>query len=109
MERSPSWSPDGKTIAYFSDETGEYALHLAPQNGQGQVVKIAMPEPCFYRQPVWSPDSKKIAFADARMRIWYVDVESKKATQVDKERFWDPASTDWIPVWSPDSKMARVF
>jgi len=104
MERSPAWSPDGKTIAYFSDESGEYALHLAPQNGQGEIVKIAMPEPCFYRQPVWSPDSKKIAFADAHMRIWYLDIESKKITQVDKERFWDPVSTNWMPVWSPDSK-----
>ncbi len=63
-----------------------------------------MPEPGFYRDPVWSPDSKKIAFADSHMRIWYVDVESKKVAQVDKERFWDPAGDEWIPVWSPDSK-----
>ncbi len=104
MERSPSWSPDGKTIAYFSDESGEYALHLAPQTGLGEVVKIPMPEAGFYRAPIWSPDSKKIAFADARMRIWYLTVEAKKAVLVDKERFWDPAGDDWIPVWSPDSK-----
>ena len=45
MERSPAWSPDGKTIAYFSDESGEYALHLAPQTGIGDVRKIPMPEP----------------------------------------------------------------
>jgi len=104
MERFPAWSPDGKTIAYFSDEGGDYALHLAPQNGQGAVTKIALPESGFYREPVWSPDSKKIAFADSHMRIWYLDVESKKTTQVDKERYWDPAGNDWMPVWSPDSK-----
>jgi tricorn protease len=104
MERSPAWSPDGRTIAYFSDEGGEYQLHLAPQNGTGSVTRIAMPEAGFYRAPQWSPDSTKIAFTDSRMRIWYVDVASKQATQVDKERFWAPNSNDWVPVWSPDSK-----
>ena len=107
MERYPAWSPDGKTIAYFSDESGEYALHLAPQNSTGSpmtaVTKIPMPEPGFYRAPVWSPDSTKIAFIDSHMRLWYVDVESKKPIKVDKERFWDPGG-DHIPVWSPDSK-----
>jgi tricorn protease len=104
MERSPAWSPDGKTIAYFSDASGEYELHLAPQSGEGAVTKISLPEPGSYRAPQWSPDSKKVAFVDARMRIWYLDVESKKVTQVDKERFWAPFTNDWVPVWSPDSK-----
>jgi tricorn protease len=104
MERTPAWSPDGKTIAYFSDESGEYALHLAPQSGSSAVTKIPMPEPGFYWKPQWSPDSTKVAFVDSRMRIWYVDIESKKITQVDKERFWAPGSNDWVPVWSPDSK-----
>ena len=37
-ERDPAWSPDGKWIAYFSDESGEYALHLrdADRHGRGQ-------------------------------------------------------------------------
>src|SRR5215510_10930875 len=39
-ERDPSWSPDGKWIAYFSDESGEYALHLRDQKGMGEVKKI---------------------------------------------------------------------
>ena len=104
MERSPAWSPDGKTIAYFSDESGEYALHLAPQTGVGDVVKIPMPEPGFYRAASWSPDSKKIAFTDSHMRIWYVDVERRKAVQAGKERYWNPFGDDWEPVWSPDSQ-----
>ena len=33
--RSPAWSPDGKSIAYFSDETGEYQLVVRPQDGKG--------------------------------------------------------------------------
>ncbi len=31
-EKFPVWSPDARTIAYFSDESGEYALHLYDQN-----------------------------------------------------------------------------
>ena len=42
MEREPQWSPDGKSIAYLSDESGEYALHVSPQSGEGEVTKIEL-------------------------------------------------------------------
>ncbi len=62
-EREPVWSPDGNSIAYFSDESGEYALHVQDQSGLGPVKKIALGDkPAFYQSPVWSPDSKKIAY-----------------------------------------------
>ena len=65
MDRSPAWSPDGKTIAYFSDESGEYALHIKPQSGAGETKKIALAgKSAFYFDPKWSPDSKAIAFND---------------------------------------------
>ena len=35
-ERSPSWSPDGKWIAYFSDEPGEYELFVRSSDGRGE-------------------------------------------------------------------------
>ena len=102
MERDPAWSPDGKTIAYFSDESGEYALHLAPQTGTGEVVKIPL-EPGFYRGPQWSPDSRKISFVDSHMRIWYIDVDTRKLTQVDTERYYNLGGA-FVPTWSPDSR-----
>src|SRR5688572_15659987 len=71
MERDPAWSPDGKWIAYFSDESGEYALHLRDQTGMGEVKKINLP-PTFYYSPTWSPDSKKIAFTDKKVQLWYL-------------------------------------
>ncbi|MEP6705426.1 MAG: protease, partial [Acidobacteriota bacterium] len=65
MERDPAWSPDGKWIAYFSDESGEYALHLRDQTGMGEIKKISLGNgPAFFSNPVWSPDSKKIAYKD---------------------------------------------
>ncbi len=58
MERTPAWSPDGKSIAYFSDESGEYALHIKPQSGEGETKKIPLAgKSAYYFNPVWSPDS----------------------------------------------------
>src|SRR5207245_2356215 len=61
-ERDPAWSPDGRWIAYFSDEGGEYQLHLRPQDGHGEGKKFKLDDrPTYYYSPVWSPDSKKIS------------------------------------------------
>jgi tricorn protease len=103
-ERDPAWSPDGKWIAYFSDESGEYALHLIDQSGLGAVKKINLGNPpSFFYDPRWSPDSKKVAYTDKRMNLWYVDVEKGAPVKVDTERWEDPSSS-MDPRWSPDSK-----
>ena len=86
MERTPAWSPDGKSIAYFSDESGEYALHIKSQTGEGETRKIALAgNSAFYSNPQWSPDSKHIAFNDNQLNLWDVDVASGKLTKVDTD------------------------
>jgi tricorn protease len=40
MERTPAWSPDGQWISYFSDDSGQYALHVKPQTGTGEGKKF---------------------------------------------------------------------
>jgi tricorn protease len=102
-EREPVWSPDGKTIACFSDESGEYGLHLREQNGMGEVTKIALGEkPAFYFAPRWSPDSKKIAYLDNHLNIWYIDIAQRKPVLVDTDYY--SSERDHVPSWSPDSK-----
>ncbi len=102
-EREPAWSPDGKTIAYFSDESGEYTLHLRDQTGLRDVVKIGLgTKPAFYTLPRWSPDSKKIGYVDNHLDIWYVDVEQKKPVHVDRDYYF--SYRDVVLSWSPDSK-----
>ena len=34
-DKEPAWSPNGRFIAYFSDASGEYELHIANQDGTG--------------------------------------------------------------------------
>lgn len=103
-ERDPAWSPDGQWIAYFSDESGEYALHLRPQSGMGEVKKIPLgTPPSFFYAPTWSPDSKKIAYTDKRLTLWYVDIEKAAPVKVDTNTYENP----WRvldPAWSPDSR-----
>jgi tricorn protease len=103
-DRDPSWSPNGKSIAYFSDESGEYALHIRDQNGLGTVKKIDLGKPpSFFYSPVWSPDSKKIAYTDKRLNVWYVDVDKATPVRVDTDLFDNPFH-GLNPVWAPDSK-----
>jgi tricorn protease len=103
-DRYPAWSPDGKRIAWFSDESGEYALHIRDQNGLGDVAKINLGNPpSYFYPPVWSPDSKKIAYTDKRLNLWYVEVEKGTPVKVDTDYYDSPFHT-LNPVWSPDSK-----
>jgi tricorn protease len=101
-ERDPAWSPDGKQIAYFSDESGEYQLHVRAQNGVGETKKYALGDsPSFYYGPRWSPTGKKIAYTDKRVNLWVLDLATGKSTKVDTNTY-DSRSLD--PAWSPDGK-----
>ncbi len=103
-ERDPAWSPDGKWIAYFSDESGEYALHLHEQNTTGETKKISLGNPSsYFYSPRWSPDSKKILFTDKRLNIWYLEIEKGTPVKVDTNPFENPFQV-FDPSWSPDSK-----
>jgi tricorn protease len=104
MERDPAWSPDGQWIAYFSDESGEYELHVRDSMGRKEPRKIRLEQkPTFYFMPRWSPDSRKLAYLDAHLGTWYVDIDERKPIKIDKDRYLFPPG-ERGPVWSPDSK-----
>ena len=103
-ERDPAWSPDGKSIAYFSDASGEYQLYIRDQDGllPPKVVDLG-PNPSYFYRLRWSPDSKRIAYSDKHLHLWYVDAAGGKPVLVDTGlRGSFGASTELS--WSPDSQ-----
>ncbi len=101
-DRSPSWSPDGKFISWFSDESGEYQLFYSDQYGK-DLNKIPLRNVHMYESPVWSPDSKYISFVDTDRNLWLLSVASGILTKVANEGFDHPERTIY-PAWSADSK-----
>ena len=102
-ERDPAWSPDGKYVAYFSDETGEYTLKLRDQKAEKEAITIKLDTADFYFHPVWSPDSKKIAYTDKQRKLFVIDIDEKKPVEIDKD-WYTPGAPQIYYSWSPDSK-----
>jgi tricorn protease len=101
-DRHPVWSPDGEQIAWFNDESGEYGLVIADQDG-GNARRLEIYEPSFYFLPTWSPDGSKLAFTDTHYRVLVMDVASGDIDHVDTDRYAHPERT-MNPEWSPDSR-----
>jgi tricorn protease len=102
-EHDPAWSPDGKSISYFSDRSGEYKLVIEAQDGLTPPREIALPNPTHYYMPSWSPDSKKIVYTDTNLKVWVIDVASGQTKVIGSDPWMVPQRT-LNPVWSPDSK-----
>ncbi len=104
-ERSPSWSPDGQSIAYFSDEGGEYHLVIAPQNGKGEAKKITLVGNGFFEEPKWSPDGKKISYRDNSWSLYVLDIEGNRCEKICSEPKYGPSNLRGLHHnWSADSK-----
>lgn len=81
-DRFPSWSPDGRTVAYISDKTGEEEIWTVPQDGSAQPEQITTGGKAQRYGTLWSPDSKKIAFSDKDGRVYVVNVATKQQQMI---------------------------
>jgi len=104
-EKFPAWSPDGKSIAYFSDASGEYQLNIKPQDGIGEVRSFKLTGTGFYANPKWSPDGKKIVYVDNGRDIFLLDVATGDIKKIDADELYVPGPfRDIFGDWSADSK-----
>ncbi len=104
-EKSPAWSPDGKNIAWFSDESGEVQLVITPQDGKGLTKKYPLPGTGFYAFPEWSPNGKFLAFCDNGRNLYLFETETGKCRKVDADEIYTPGPFREINgSWSSDSR-----
>ena len=104
-EKFPQWSPDGKQIAYFSDASGEYALHVRNQDGNLHPKIITLNGAGFYAYLHWSPDSKKIAYVDNARNLYLADVASGVSVKIATDELYYPGTfRELFGSWSHDSR-----
>ncbi|SHI86364.1 tricorn protease [Tangfeifania diversioriginum] len=104
----PSWSPNGKYIAYYSDATGEYEIYLLENSKDAEPVQISSGSQAWKYDSEWSPDSKYLLYSDRTLNLKLFDVEAeneiiitKGATSEIRDYSFSPDSR-WV-VYSKES------
>ncbi len=94
-ERSPAWSPDGRWISYFSDESGEYNLYVTQSDGKGETRQLTDLEGLFFFQTHWAPNSESLLITDQTGSIHHVALEPGERTLIDKDTWANQPSLSW--------------
>ncbi len=104
----PSWSPDGKRIAFSSERDGNIEIYVMDADG-GNPQNLTN-NPLNDRDPSWSPDGKRIVFSARRdghfenelaltYEIYVMDNDGGN-----QQRLTENRKNDWHPSWSPTGK-----
>ena len=97
---SPSWSPDGSSIAYVSFEDGNSSIRI--QNILTGARQLVSARKGINGAPSWSPDGRKLAVSLSYVgnpEIFVIDLASHEAT-----RLTHNLGIDTEPVWAPDGQ-----
>jgi TolB protein len=100
IDIAPSWSPDGKRIAFVSDRSGSPQIYVMDSDGDN--VRRLTYEGSYNTHPAWSPDGRWIAYEtrlQSQFDVWLIDVEGQvNVPLVDHPR------SDEGPTWAPNSR-----
>lgn len=98
-DRDAEWSPNGKSIAYISDKSGETELYLRDV-ASGELTQLTKNNDTYISEFQWSPDSRKIQYTDRKNRLKLLDVETKKVATLIEDNISAPNDV----AFSPDNK-----
>jgi Tol biopolymer transport system component len=96
----PTWSPDGKRIAFQSEKAGNWDIWTIGVDGSGPANLTKDPSDDQY--PAWSPDGTRIAFTSRRsgnQDVWIMNADGSGAVNLTRS-----PGRDRYPMWSPDGK-----
>jgi Tol biopolymer transport system component/imidazolonepropionase-like amidohydrolase len=102
--RQPSWSPDGKKIAFQAYRSSTWQIWTI--NADGSDLRAVTSSPFDDREPVWSPDGTRIAFSSDRSGsydIWTVTLSTGDVTAVT-----NASSNEFMPAWRSATEIAYV-
>jgi len=94
-----AWSPDGKSIAYLSDASGEEELYVVDALGREPPQQLTFGGTAMRYAPAWSPDGQRLAFSDKSGKLAVVRLDNQQRTEVAD----DPAGQVRDYAWSPQS------
>lgn len=97
---SPSWSPNGRQIAYVSFENSRAGIYLQEVASGGR--RLLSEFPGINGAPAWSPDGRKLAIVLSKSgtpNIYVMDIGSHQLTQLTNDFY---INTE--PAWAPDGK-----
>ena len=98
-DRLVQYSPDGKSLAYVSDQSGREEIWVVPIDGSTPAQKLTDID-ALKQGYNWSPDSKEIAFSSSDDKLRKLSVATKQVVELDTSRHGGFSA----PVWSPDGK-----
>jgi tricorn protease len=95
-EDHPTWSPDGKLVAYTTDISGEQQIAVRPAEGGPEKILTHF-ERGFYYAPRWSPNGERLAFSDHEHRLWWVAVAGGDPVSVARDNYTEIHDYSWSP------------